>query len=102
MSAMNTSKVFGWSAGLMLSLSVMGCANSPYAEAPQWGQSVRHAIRTQILNPEAAQKHPEPPGADGVVMKSAIDRYQNSFDKPPAPVNVMSIGLGGAVGSAGQ
>lgn len=98
----NTRKLPHWSAWLLVMLSATGCANSPYADAPLMGQSVRHAFKAQTSNPNAEQKNVPPPGADGVAMKSAIDRYQSSFDKPPAPVNVMNIGLGGSVGSAGR
>jgi hypothetical protein len=102
MSQMNTRKVPHWGAWLLVILSATGCANTLYADAPQWGQSVRHAVKAQTLNPDAGQKNLPPPGADGAVMKSAIDRYQGAFEKPPAPVNVMNIGLGGTVGSAGR
>lgn len=102
MPKMNTSKIPLWGAWWLVSLSVVGCAQTPYADTPQSGQSVRQALKAQTLNPDAGQKSLPPSGADGAVMKSAIDRYQSSFDKPPAPVNVMSIGVGGSVGSGGH
>lgn len=102
MSTPNFSRVQSVGAWLLVSLSATGCANTPYADAPQWGQSVRQAIAAQTLNPDAGQKKTTPPDTDGAVMKSAVDRYQSSFDKPLAPVNVMNIGLGGSVGTAGR
>lgn len=102
MSTLNHRKVHSLCACLLVVLSASGCANMPYADAPQWGQSVRQAFAAQTLNPDAAQKNRPSPASDGVVMKSAMDRYHSSFDKPPAPVNVMNIGLGGAAGSASR
>jgi hypothetical protein len=102
MSTLNFSKVQNLGAWLLVSLSATGCANTPYADSPQWGLSVRQAIAAQTLNPNAGQTKTAPPDADGAVMKSAVDRYQSSFDKPPAPVNVMNIGLGGSSGTSGR
>lgn len=102
MSIMNTSKVSHWATWLLVTLSATGCANNPYADAPQSGQSVRQAFKAQTLNPDAGQKNQPQPTTDGVAMKSAVDLYQNSFAKPPVPVNVLSIGLGGSSGSTGR
>ncbi len=102
MSKMNTSKVTHWGAWLLVILSATGCANTPYADAPQWGQSMRHALKMQALNPQASRVNPSAPGADGTAMKSAIDRYLSSFEQPPPPVNVLNIGLGGSAGSTGR
>lgn len=102
MSIMNTSKASHWGTWLLLSLSAAGCAHNPYADVSQSGQSVRQAVKAQTLNPDAGQKNLPPLDTDGVAMKSAVDLYQNSFGKPPAPVNVLSIGLGGSSGSIGR
>lgn len=102
MTTPNLSKVHSWGAWLLVSLAASGCANTPYADAPQWGQSVRQAVAAQTLNPDAGKKTMAPPDTEGAVMKSAVDRYQSSFDKPPAPVSVMNIGLGGSAGTSGR
>ncbi len=102
MNTMNTSRIHVWGAWLWLSLSVTGCANTPYADAPQSGEAVRHAVKAQTLNPGPVAKNLPAPTTDGAAMKSSIDRYQSTFDKPPVPVNVMNIGLGGSVGSTGR
>jgi hypothetical protein len=102
MSIMNKSKVSHWGAWLLVTLSAAGCAHNPYADVSQSGQSVRQAVKAQTLNPDAGQKNLPPPDTDGVAMKSAVDLYQSAFGKPPAPVNVLSIGLGGASGSSGR
>lgn len=102
MTLSNIAKVGNLLACLLLVLSATGCANTPYSDAPQWGQSVRQAIAAQTLNPDARPQKWTTPDTDAVAMKSAVDRYQSSFDKPLAPVNVMNIGLGGSVGTAGR
>lgn len=102
MTAMTIGKVQNLCAWLLVSLAATGCANTPYADAPQAGQSVRQAWAAQTLNSEAGQKKWPLADSDGVAMKSAVDRYQSSFDKPPAPVNVMNIGIGGSAGTAGR
>jgi hypothetical protein len=102
MTTPNFNKVQSWGAWLLVSLAATGCANTPYADAPQWGQSVRQAVAAQTLNPDAGKKTMAPPDTEGAVMKSAVDRYQSSFDKPPAPVSVMNIGLGVSAGTAGR
>ncbi len=96
-----TQKISGWGAFLVIG-SVSGCANNPYADAPALGQVVRQAVKAQTLNPDAGQNDAPPPDTDGVAMKSAIDHYHNSFGKPPAPVNVFSIGFGGSGASIGR
>ncbi len=102
MKTMNTSRIQVWGAWLCLTLSATGCANAPYADAPQWGEAVRHAVKAQTVNPGPVAKNLPPPTTDGAAMKSSIDRYQSAFDKPPVPVNVMNIGLGSSVGSSGR
>lgn len=91
-----------WGAWLLVIASVTGCANNPYADAPTLGQAVYQAVKAQTLNADAGQNNPPPPDADGVAMKSAVDHYHNSFWKPPAPVNVLSLSLGSSGGLTGR
>lgn len=102
MTAITIGKVQNLCACLLVSLTAAGCANTPYADAPQAGQSVRQAWAAQTLNADAGQKKWPLADSDGVAMKSAVDRYQGSFEKPPVPVNVMNIGIGGSTGTAGR
>lgn len=98
----NVSQALGLGLGLVVSCVLTGCAQTPYADAPQYGDAVRQAVSAQTLNPQARQTHLPPPAGDGVTTKLAIDRYHSAFEKPPAPVNVMNIGLGGATGAAAR
>lgn len=95
-------KIHSGSACVLVLLSAAGCSSTPYAETPHWGQSVRHAWTGQTLNPQAGQKNQPLAGTDGAVMNSAVERYESSFEKPPAPVNVMNIGVGATAGTSGR
>ena len=68
----------------------------------RFGDAVRAAQAAQTLNPAAAQNVTPPPGLDGHAAKASIDRYEKSFEVPPAPANVYTIGVGtGASGASG-
>jgi hypothetical protein len=87
---------------LFTSLCLSGCASDPYRLEPALGKTVRDAMAQQTLNPEAARQRGMQSGADGVILKSAIDRYQTSYEVPPPPVNVMNIGLGNSTSTSGR
>ena len=89
-------------AWLLVIVMITGCAHNPYADAPTLGQAVQQAVKAKTLNPDAVKNQPQPPDTDGVAMKSAVDLYHHSFNKPPAPMNVLSIGLGGSGASIGR
>lgn len=102
MTTMTIGKAKILSTFILVIWSAVGCSNTPYADPPQAGQAVRKAWTAQTLNADADPKKWPPADSDGVAMKSAVDRYQSSFDKPPAPVNVMNIGIGGSAGTSGR
>ena len=66
-----------------------------------FGDAVRAAIARQTLNPAASQNSTDASGLDGPAAKGTIDRYQKSFETPPAAVNVYTIGVGGGAGGGG-
>ena len=84
------------------SFTLSGCATDPYVVEPALGKTIRDAMAQQTLNPEAVRQSAVQTGTDGVIWKSAIDRYQKSFEVPPPPVNVMNIGLGNSSGTSGR
>lgn len=94
------SRPSGWV--IFLSLSITGCANDPYVTAPNFGSAVRKAVSAQTLNQDAGKQQPAKAGADGVIMKSTVDRYQSTYEMPPPPVNVFNIGVGGSAGGTGR
>jgi hypothetical protein len=67
-----------------------------------FGDAVRAAQAQQTLNPNASQNPVAPQGMDGPTAKATIDRYDKSFETPPPPVNVYTIGVGSSGGAAGM
>ncbi len=98
---MDTKKLAIASVGLV-ALLVAGCAENRYREEEGFGDAVRAAKARQIINPDASRSTARPDGMDGHSAKATIDRYEKSFETPPAPVNVFTIGVGsGSAGGAG-
>ncbi len=91
---------------LLAFVSAAGCANypqqSPSLVDENFGQAVNRARARQVVDPNASLVQREPRGIDGQAAKSAIDRYQKSFDVPPPPINVMNIGVGTGTGTRTQ
>ena len=92
----------GKGAALCAVLALSACASSIWTPQASFGEAVRQAQQIQVLDPSA----PKPPvaevGTDGVIAKSAVDRYQRSFEILPLPVNVFNIGVGtGTAAGAG-
>jgi hypothetical protein len=101
----NTQYAFKQSKAFLAMFTILcfsGCATDPYGVQPALGKSVRDAMAQQTLNPDSARQRYDPSGTDGVILKSAIDRYQTSYEVPPPPVNVMNIGLGSSSGTSGR
>lgn len=88
-------------AGVCL-LMLSGCVTEPTSAETQLGSAVRNAQITQTLHPDAEDRKALSPYSDGGIAKSAMDRYQSSYEVPPLPVNVMNIGLGGSSGVTGR
>ena len=91
-------KLLGFAVAAVLS----GCTTPPSAVDQQFGAAVRNCIAQQTLDPAASMATHAMAVTDGQVAKSAIDRYQKSFQTPPAPTNVLNIGLGGSNNSTGR
>ncbi len=77
-----------------------GCAAPPSAVDASFGRALTGARAAQVIDPDAPSRARPALKGDGQAAKSAIDRYQKSFDTPPPPVNVLNIGIGSA-GSGG-
>lgn len=85
-------------AGVCAACVLGGCAEAPTRTDQMFGDAVRAATASQIIDPDASRNLTPPAGMEGAAAKSTIDRYQKSFEAPPAPVNVFTIGMGGASG----
>ena len=82
-------------------LSAAGCAAPTTAVDSHFGQALTNARAAQVVDPDAPSRARPPARTDGQASKSSIDRYQKSFDAPPAPVNVLNIGIGSGSGGGG-
>ncbi len=78
-----------------------GCAgaDTPRLDA-RFGEAVRAARAQQTVDPEASRNADPVSGIDGVAAKQAMDRYRDSFKRPPETFSVINIGgdLGGGSG----
>jgi hypothetical protein len=83
---------------LAAALAAAGCSAPRTAVDDRFGQAVTGARAAQVVDPDAPLRVRPAPRSDGQAAKSSIDRYQKSFDAPPAPVNVLNIGIGGSSG----
>ena len=87
----------------LLMASLTGCATS---STPQFdntfGDAVNAARAQQTINPDASQNTKPVEGIDGEAANSVMDRYHQSYEKPPATGNIFNIGVGGGAGSSGS
>jgi hypothetical protein len=76
-----------------LVLLLAGCATGPTRLESAYGTSYHSAIVSQTLDPEAAKNLAPLEGFDGKAAKGMLDRYHESFEKPPPPPSfVISVG----------
>ena len=89
-------------AGLLVSAALAGCAaKTPRLDA-RFGDAVNTAKAQQTINPDASRNTDPVAGLDGQAANAAIDRYHKSYEQPPAPGNVFTIGIGGGSGSSAK
>ena len=74
--------------------ALLGCANQPTQVDLQFGMASKVAYLGQQAVPDAAHLPAAARTSDGGTMKSAIDRYQKSFETLPLPINIFNIGVG--------
>jgi hypothetical protein len=79
---------------LFVCFKLMGCASDPSQTDRQFGLASRDMFNRQQSITDTASLAPSVRTSDGGAMKSAIDRYQKSFETPPVPVNIFNIGVG--------
>ncbi len=80
-----------------LSACLAGCAGTTTPSYDmRFGDAMRQSQQAMRVNatPPAPAQGIEP--TDGKAVREAGERYHDSFRKPPAPVNVINIGSGGA------
>lgn len=72
------------------------CAPTTPQLDQRFGATVRGAFARQIIDPAAGANADPVAGIDGRSARAAFERYQKSFADPAAPVNLFTIGVGGA------
>jgi len=83
-------------------LVLNACSNYPSTIDENFGTAVRHMVSMQTVNPDAPVITNTLSPSDGQSAKSAIDRYQKSFDVLPPPTNVFNIGVGSGTGGTAR
>ncbi len=71
-----------------------GCANKPTLNDQLFGTAYRAALMEQEAVNEDFNNSLISRTTDGNAMKSAVDRYQKSFETIPLPINIFNIGVG--------
>lgn len=66
----------------------------------QMGMSVDLIKANQTLNPQASTDSRQVQALDGNAADALVDRYRKSFEAPPPPTNVFTIGVGGSSGTS--
>ena len=83
----------------LLSIYFLSGCQALWEPSPDFGSSVKDAIRAQAVNPDQPAKTPiNPTGMDGPAAKASIDNYHYSFEQRPAS----SSGAGGVSGYGGM
>ncbi len=86
-------------------LLTTGCADNRFGgnnlSDRTFGAAVREARVRQTLDPGASQFPKAEAGLDGEAAKGTMERYEKSFEAPPATANVYTIGVGSAASGAG-
>ena len=80
----------------LLMAALAGCAHEPSDLERAMGESVRQARAQQALPPSPGQGAGTPVVTDGVIAVHGMDRYHQTWIRPPAPMTVLNIQAGGA------
>ncbi len=80
---------------VLLASLLTACSSTPYLDS-RFGEAVNMTKAQQTINPEASQNMDPVTGIDGVAAKDGMDRYHESFQKPPSTADILTIDvLGG-------
>lgn len=77
-----------------LSLALAACDTPPTMVEQHFGMAVQRAQAQQSQHSPAPQRSASVPDTDSASALSAMTRYQQSFQSPPAPAPIFNIGLG--------
>ena len=80
---------------ILITLAAMGgCETTPTATEADYGNSVRHMVQSQTLNPTPADSAPVDIG-DGVRAQNAIDVYRKDVARPEQVNKELTLGVDG-------
>jgi hypothetical protein len=79
---------------LTVVLALAGCSSYPSRIDQQFGNTMRSLVRLQTVNPNAPVAASTLTLSDAQAAHAAVNRYQRSFEVPPAAANVFNIGVG--------
>lgn len=101
---MNITLIEKLTGAVIVAAGLAGCAAPTPRLDANFGSAVEMAKAQQTLHPEASNNTEPLVGLDGVAVNGLVDRYNQSFKRPPATTNVFNIGVGSSaagVGAAG-
>jgi hypothetical protein len=76
-----------------------GCVNpTPHLDR-EFGRAVDAAKAQQTINPDASKNADPVAGIEGQAAKDSIERYYDSFKRPPPTFTIIDIG--GGLGTGG-
>ncbi|WP_421380765.1 hypothetical protein ACOCG7_34470 (plasmid) [Paraburkholderia sp. DD10] len=98
-----TTSISRWIALLVPAcVALNGCLSTTPNFDRHFGESVRSFSEAQIIDPDAASKHPSTVGVDGKAAVAAMSNYNASLKAPSPSTNAFVIGVGGnAAGGSG-
>ncbi len=79
---------------IALVINLAACSQFERPVDSKFGDSVRLLMQGQIANPEAPLLTTQQSQSDGQSSRSAVDRYQKSFEAKSPSSNVFNIGVG--------
>jgi PBP1b-binding outer membrane lipoprotein LpoB len=86
---------------LIFIIFLSACAQYPSSVDTHFGAATRMAVEKQSVHHENFDER-EQASSDAQSAKSAIDRYQKSFDQMPPSTNVFNIGVGSTTSTTPQ
>jgi hypothetical protein len=88
-----------WTVAIGTAALLAGCAARAPILDQHFGETVNTAKAQQTVNPDASLDRDPVAGLDGPAANATIDQYHKSYETPPQPVNVFTIGIGSGSGS---
>ena len=86
-------------AGATILAALGGCVNPTPRIDAEFGRAVNAAKAQQTIVPDASKNADPVAGIDGQAAKESIERYHDSFRRPPPTFTIIDIG--GGVGTGG-